>query len=158
MAEPRQFEAKIRWTGERGEGTRRYLGYERSWSIETPGKAPVLCSNDPMLGGDPSLHNPEDLLIASLSACHMLWYLHLASQAKICVKAYEDSPVGIGESDKNSGGAGRFVRAILRPTITLEGEVDFAAADAIHYEIHKTCFIARSVSFPIAYEAHYKTL
>lgn len=157
MGQQHSFDAKIRWMGERGEGTRRYRGYERTWVVETHGKAQILCSNDPMLGGDPSLHNPEDMLIASLSACHMLWYLHRASEAKISVKAYEDNPAGIGESDSKSGGAGRFIQAILRPTITLEGPVDLNVADAIHYEIHKVCFIARSVAFPVTYDATYVT-
>src|SRR6185503_8565871 len=110
-----RYEAEIVWTGNRGRGTQSYRGYDRSWDITTPGKPVVHCSNDPKLGGDPTLPNPEDLLIASLSACHMLWYLHLASNAGIVVHAYRDQPVGIGEIAPN--GAGRFTRAILRPTI-----------------------------------------
>lgn len=148
-----EYLSHVRWAGNRGEGTRTYRGYDRSWVMEAPGKLAVQCSNDPILGGDPSQYNPEDLLVASLSACHMLWYLHFASSAGITVHSYTDDPVGIGETAPN--GAGRFVRAILRPRIIIAPGSDLAKADAIHGRIHEVCFIARSVSFPIGIEATY---
>ncbi|SLN34679.1 OsmC-like protein [Roseovarius litorisediminis] len=153
MAE-HDYTARVVWTGNRGQGTVTYKGYDRTWNIETPGKPVVHCSNDPLLGGDPSLHNPEDLLIAALSSCHMLWYLHLASDAGIAVQSYQDDPLAVGETDK--AGASRFLRATLRPQITVPEGTDLARADALHHEIHKTCFIARSVNFPVAYKARYK--
>jgi organic hydroperoxide reductase OsmC/OhrA len=113
----------------------------------------IECSNDPALGGDPSKPNPEDLLLASLSACHMLWYLHLASEAGIVVRGYEDAPLGVGETGPR--GEGRFVRAVLRPTIEVERGADLAKADALHDAVHEFCFIARSVNFPVSYEARY---
>ncbi|WP_306115516.1 MULTISPECIES: OsmC family protein [unclassified Roseovarius] len=152
MAE-HEYEARVVWTGNRGQGTATYKGYDRTWNIETPGKPVVHCSNDPLLGGDPTLHNPEDLLIASLSSCHMLWYLHLASDAGIAVIAYQDDPLAVGETER--GGAGRFLRATLRPQITVPEGTDLSVADAIHHEIHKTCYIARSVNFPVDYAAEY---
>jgi organic hydroperoxide reductase OsmC/OhrA len=88
MAKQHDYTCLIEWTGDRGDGTRTYRGYDRTWNIATPGKPVVPCSNDPLLGGDPTLHNPEDLLLSSLSACHMLWYLHLASSAGIVVRGY----------------------------------------------------------------------
>jgi organic hydroperoxide reductase OsmC/OhrA len=106
-----------------------------------------------MLGGDPSRPNPEDLLLSGLAACHMLWYLHLASDAGVVVRAYEDNPRGVGETGPR--GEGRFVRAVLRPKITLTRGADLAKADALHHEVHHFCFIARSVNFPIAYDASY---
>ncbi len=148
-----EFTSVIRWTGDRGDGTRTYRGYDRTWNIETPGKAVIACSNDPELGGDPSKPNPEDLLLSALASCHMLWYLHLASKAGIVVRAYEDAPLGIGETLAN--GAGRFVSATLRPTITVEKGADLTKADAIHHEVHDYCFIARSVNFPVDYAATY---
>ncbi|WP_317055206.1 OsmC family protein [Roseovarius rhodophyticola] len=148
------YTARVTWTGNRGQGTASYRAYDRTWNIETPNKPVVHCSNDPLLGGDPTLHNPEDLLIASLSACHMLWYLHLASDAGIVVQGYVDDPLAVGESLPS--GAGRFLSATLRPVITVPDGTDLAKADAIHHEIHKTCFIARSVNFPVTYEARYE--
>lgn len=153
MAKHHDFSAEIVWTGDRGEGTRHYRGYDRTWRIVTPGKAPIECSNDPALGGDPSKPNPEDLLLSSLSACHMLWYLHLASSAGMVVKQYHDNPLGVGETGPR--GEGRFVSAVLRPRIAVERGTDLAKADALHHEVHQFCFIARSVNFPVSYEATY---
>jgi organic hydroperoxide reductase OsmC/OhrA len=153
MAEAHDFAARVEWTGNRGQGTRSYRGYDRSWRIATDGKPPVACSNDPRLGGDPALHNPEDLLVAAASACHMLWYLHYASVAGVVVHAYRDDPLGHGESTPD--GAGRFVAATLRPTITVAAGTDLAVADAIHARIGAVCFVARSLSFPIHHEATY---
>jgi len=113
----------------------------------------IACSNDPMLGGDPTLHNPEDMLISALSACHMLWYLHLASSAGIVVTSYSDTPEGMGETTPD--GAGRFVSAVLRPVIHVKAGADLARAEAIHHEIHKVCFIARSVNFPVTHEGRF---
>lgn len=156
MAQQHDYTCLIEWTGDRGQGTRTYRGYDRTWNIATPGKPVVRCSNDPLLGGDPTLHNPEDLLLSSLSACHMLWYLHLASRAGIVVRGYRDQPIGIGESTPD--GAGRFLRAILKPHIQVVRGADLAKADAIHHEIHKVCFIARSVNFPVDYAATYEAV
>ena len=153
MPASHDFEAVVVWTGDRGDGTRSYRGYDRSWRIATPGKAVIDCSNDPKLGGNPAKPNPEDLLISSLSACHMLWYLHLASNARIVVRGYEDNPVGIGETGPR--GEGRFVRAVLRPRITVEAGADLAKADALHADVRDYCFIARSVNFPVSYEPAY---
>jgi organic hydroperoxide reductase OsmC/OhrA len=114
------YTTRILWTGNRGEGTAHYKAYDRTWDIAVPGKAVVHCSNDPLLGGDPGKMNPEDLLLSALSACHMLWYLHYASDAGIVVTGYSDSPVGVGEVGR--GGAGRFVRATLRPHVTVRGD------------------------------------
>lgn len=148
------YTTRIRWTGNRGEGTAHYKAYDRTWDIAVPGKAPVHCSNDPLLGGDPGKMNPEDLLLSALSACHMLWYLHYASEAGIVVTRYEDSPIGVGEVGR--GGAGRFVSAELRPRIWVAPGADMAEAEAIHHRIHEVCFIARSVNFPVSHAPHFE--
>jgi len=153
MSKTHDYTAKVKWTGDLGEGTRRYRGYDRTWRIETSGKLPIDCSNDPLLGGDATKPNPEDLLLSSLAGCHMLWYLHLASNAGIVVRAYEDMPLGVGETGPR--GEGRFIRAVLRPKITVARGASLAKADALHHEVHRYCFIARSVNFPITYEANY---
>ena len=156
MAKQHDYTSHIVWTGNRGEGTRHYKGYDRTWNIETSGKPVIHCSNDPLLGGDPALPNPEDLLLSALSSCHMLWYLHLASNAGIVVHGYTDTPLGVGESEPS--GAGRFLSATLRPAIDVAAGTDMAKADAIHHEIHKYCYIARSVSFPVGYAATYREM
>lgn len=156
MTQMHEYRCQIRWTGDRGAGTRTYAGYDRSWDIETPGKSVVHCSNDPLLGGDPAKANPEDLLLAALSACHMLWYLHVASDAGIVVRGYQDRPLGAGEVVPT--GAGRFLKVTLRPRITLAPDMNVAAADALHGEVKSVCFIARSVNFPVECDAHYDVL
>jgi len=148
------YTARILWTGNRGTGTRDYRGYGRTWNVETPGKPVIRCSNDPLLGGDPGLHNPEDMLIAALAACHMLWFLHLASDAGITVTAYADDPLAVGETDAD--GASRFLRATLRPRIRVVPGTDLHRADALHGAVHDYCFIARSVNFPVDCRARYR--
>ena len=150
MAKLHDFASSIVWTGSRGEGTRVYKGYDRTWDIALPGKDIIHCSNDPLLGGDPTKMNPEDLLISALSACHMLWYLHLASNAGIAVTDYRDDPIGHGETLPN--GAGRFLAAVLRPKISVLEGADLEFAGELHHKVHDFCFIARSVNFPVSYE------
>lgn len=150
MAKLHDFTSSIIWTGNRGEGTRTYKSYDRTWDIALPGKDIIHCSNDPLLGGDPAKMNPEDLLISALSACHMLWYLHLASNAGIVVTGYRDDPIGHGETLPN--GAGRFVTAVLRPKISVQVGADLEFAGNLHHKVHDFCFIARSVNFPVSYE------
>lgn len=151
MTKLHDFVASIVWTGNHGEGTRTYQGYGRTWDIALPGKGLIHCSNDPLLGGDPGKMNPEDLLISALSACHMLWYLHLASKAGIVVISYRDDPVGHGETLPN--GAGRFLSAMLRPKISVHQGADVKLAAELHQKVHDLCFIARSVNFPVSCEA-----
>lgn len=150
MSKQHDFISKVVWTGNRGEGTKSYNGYDRTWDMAVDGKEVVHCSNDPLLGGDPSKYNPEDILISALSSCHMLWYLHLCSNAKVTVLSYEDNAVGIGESEPS--GKGRFIKAILKPTIIITHDSDADKALQLHDEIHQYCFIARSVNFEVEYE------
>ncbi len=144
-----EYSSRVVWTGNRGEGTVGYRSYDRAWDIAMPGRGVIHCSNDPLLGGDPTKMNPEDLLLSALSACHMLWYLHYASDSGIIVTAYQDEPLGIGSIAP--GGAGCFESAILRPHITVRSGTDIALATAIHDRIHAVCFISRSVNFPVRY-------
>jgi organic hydroperoxide reductase OsmC/OhrA len=141
------FTSRVVWTGNAGAGTESFHAYLRTWDIQVPGKPVVQCSNDPALGGDPGLMNPEDLLLSALAACHMLWFLHLASTAKITVTAYEDAPDGFGETTPD--GAGRFTKVILNPRATVLPGTDVTQAAALHHDVHKYCYIARSMNFPI---------
>lgn len=147
------YTAQIEWTGNNGTGTSSYTAYDRTWQTTTNGKEPIQCSNDPLLGGDPTKHNPEDLLLSALASCHMLWFLHLASDHGIIVHEYKDEPEGVGEVAPN--GIGRFLRATLQPTITVEPGTDTALADDLHRRVHDYCFIARSVAFPVTCCARY---
>lgn len=156
LAQEHEYTCRIDWTGNRGEGTRTYHGYDRTWDIITPDKRTINCSNDPLLGGDPFLPNPEDLLLASLSSCHMLWYLHLASKAQIIVHRYTDDPLGVGQVHPD--GSGQFLSATLRPAIVVAEGTDVEQAEAIHHDVHRYCFIARSVNFPVTYAPTFRIL
>lgn len=152
-----QYTSSIVWTGNTGQGTASYHAYQRTWDIKTPGKPVVHCSNDPLLGGNPERANPEDLLLSAVAACHMLWYLHLASNEKISIWEYQDNP--IGESELEPSGAGRFTKIQLQPKIMLaDSTSSIQVADAIHHEIHQYCFIARSLSCPVVAQASYSFL
>ena len=100
--------------------------------------------------GDATRHNPEDMLLASLSACHMLWYLHLCAVNKIVVTAYEDQPEGAMEVV--SGSDGRFTEVVLRPRVTIAAGSDAARAESLHEVANSKCFVANSVNFPVEHE------
>jgi organic hydroperoxide reductase OsmC/OhrA len=141
------------WTGNTGSGTSRHTAYERAHEISIEGKPVIAGSSDPSFRGDPARHNPEDLLVAALSACHMLWYLALAAKAKMIVTGYVDRAEGTME--ETADGGGHFTRVVLRPEIVLAPGSDREVADAIHPEAHALCFISQSVNFPVTVEATY---
>jgi organic hydroperoxide reductase OsmC/OhrA len=145
------YRATTTWTGNLGEGTRTYRGYSRNHDIAVAGKAPLLCSSDPVFRGDPARHNPEELLVASLSGCHMLWFLHLCADAGIVVAAYRDEATGT--MAETADGGGHFTEVVLRPHVTVAGEADAGRLDALHHRAHALCFIARSVNFPVRCQA-----
>jgi organic hydroperoxide reductase OsmC/OhrA len=145
-----QYELHLCWTGNRGEGTRGYRAYGRDHEWRAAGKPTILGSSDPAFRGDAGRHNPEELLVAALSSCHMLWYLHLCSEAGISVEAYEDDPVGLMQEIPD--GAGQFRRVTLRPAVTYADGSDEEGAKQLHHVAHEKCFIARSVNFEVACE------
>ncbi|BDA85823.1 hypothetical protein Sa4125_33650 [Aureimonas sp. SA4125] len=89
-----RYASHVRWTGNRGSGTSSYTAYGRAHEIAAAGKPVIPGSSDPAFRGDPDRWNPEELLLASLSACHQLWYLHLCARDGIVVTAYEDKAEG----------------------------------------------------------------
>jgi organic hydroperoxide reductase OsmC/OhrA len=150
MARNHRYEVELTWTGDRGTGTSGYTAYARDCKIRVPGKPPILGSSDPAFRGDVRRWNPEELLVASLSACHQLWYLHLCADAGIVVMTYEDRALGVmAEED---GGEGQFVSVVLRPLVTISAGSDPDLAKHLHQAAHVKCFIARSVSFPVTLE------
>jgi organic hydroperoxide reductase OsmC/OhrA len=147
MAHLHQYNATTRWVGNRGQGTKEYKGYDRNHDIAIAGKELLRCSSDPAFRGDKSRQNPEDLLVASLSGCHMLWYLHLCCVNGVVVTDYVDEAVGVME--ENPDGSGQFTEVTLRPSVTVTEKSMVEKAEALHHEANKLCFIARSVKFPV---------
>jgi organic hydroperoxide reductase OsmC/OhrA len=150
MAKEHHYAVTVDWTGNQGTGTSAYKAYARAHEIRGAGKPAIPGSSDPSFRGDAARYNPEELLVASLSTCHMLWYLHLCSVCGIVVTAYADRAEGtmIEEAD----GSGRFTSVVLKPEVTVKPGSDLAKARTLHAEAHKVCFIARSVTFPVTHE------
>jgi len=141
------YEVRVKWTGNEGEGTKTYRGYRRDHIISAGSKPEIAGSSDPAFRGDRSRYNPEELLVAALSSCHMLAYLHLCAVNQISVVDYQDA--AFGEMRENPDGSGEFVRVVLRPVVTIEFGNDRAKATDLHHRAHELCFIARSVNFPV---------
>ena len=143
------YTVTIEWTGNRGDGTASYRAYDRTHEITASSKPPIPGSSDPAFRGDAARYNPEDLLVASLSACHMLTYLHLCSAAGVNVSAYVDD--ARGTMVENGSGGGRFTEVVLRPRVTISAG-DAPVARELHHQAHDLCFIASSVNFPVRCE------
>ena len=141
------YEVRVDWTGNDGQGTKTSRGYRRDHIIACKGKHPIQGSSDPSFRGDPSRYNPEDLLVASLSSCHMLWYLHLCSANQVTVVDYHDKAAGVMR--ENDDGSGEFVSVLLKPVVKISADSNREKALALHGEAHHLCFIARSVNFPV---------
>ena len=145
------YQISLQWVGNRGTGTSNYKAYDRAYEIELPGKPKIFGSSDPAFLGDPTKHNQEELLIAALSSCHMLWYLHLCADAKIIVTTYRDRAAGKMTITENGGG--RFTQVILKPEITISTSSKLEQAQQLHHKAHQLCFIANSVNFPVLCQA-----
>lgn len=142
------YTLQTEWTGNEGSGTSHYKSYSRSYTLSAEGKMQeILASSDPSFLGDASKYNPEELFLASLSACHLLWYLHLCAVNQVIVTAYMDNAAGV--MVENADGSGKFVEVSLFPTITVKSVEMKEKALSLHQEANKMCFIANSCNFPI---------
>ncbi len=141
------YKVDVTWTGSNGKGTTNYTSYERSHEISAEGKPVIACSSDPVFRGDKSRYNPEELLVASLSACHMLWYLHLCANAHVVVTDYVDEPSGT--MIETEDGNGRFTNVTLKPSVKITKDGDPALAKELHEQAHHLCFIANSMNFTV---------
>ena len=145
-----RYTTRLEWTGNRGEGTSGYRAYDRAHEITVAGKPTIAASSDPHFRGDPTRYNPEELLVASLSSCHMLWFLHLCADAGVRVVRYTDAASGTMQTTADGGG--RFTEVVLHPEVHTLGAVDSRRIDELHERAHALCFIAQSVNFPVRCE------
>jgi organic hydroperoxide reductase OsmC/OhrA len=136
----------VEWLGNRGTGTSDYKSYGRDHLVSATGKPPIVGSSDRAFHGDAERWNPEELLVAALSQCHMLTYLHLAATNGIVVTEYTDAATGTFE--QTADGGGHFTIVTLRPIVTISSG-DIAAAIALHHDASEKCFITSSVNFPV---------
>lgn len=141
----------LKWTGNTGSGTQNYRSYNRDHEVWVAGKQhTILGASDPSFRGDPSRYNPEELFLASISNCHMLWYLHLCSAHQIVVLEYLDQAQGIMEEDV--AGSGRFTSVTLYPQVKIKDATMIEQANQLHAAANKMCFIANSCNFKIDHE------
>ncbi|HXW35600.1 MAG TPA: OsmC family protein [Acidimicrobiales bacterium] len=146
-----RYELTARWTGNLGEGTSAYHAYGRNFEIIGNGKPVLLGSADSSFRGDSSKYNPEELLLAALSGCHLLWYLNLCADAGVVVISYEDHPRGTMILGKD--GRGAFSEALLCPKVCVKSEDMKPLAADLHEKANELCFIARSVNFPVRHDS-----
>lgn len=144
------YKTTVLWTGNKGAGTKDYASYGREHTISIEGKPDILGSSDVAFRGDQTKHNPEDMLVSALSVCHMLWYLHLCSDAGIIVVGYKDNATGVME--EKQGGGGHFTGVTLHPYVIITDSARIDEANELHHEAHRKCFIANSCNFPVKHE------
>jgi organic hydroperoxide reductase OsmC/OhrA len=145
-----RYAVEVSWTGNRGQGTASYRAYARDHVLRADGRPPIPGSSDPVFRGDPERWNPEQLLVASLSQCHLLWYLHVCAVSGVVVVAYQDRAEGVMMEGEDGGG--RFTEVTLRPVVTVAEASMAASALELHDRAHELCFIANSVNFPVRHE------
>jgi len=150
------YNTRLEWTGNLGKGTESYRGYERAHMMSVEGKPVILCSSDPSFRGDRSKYNPEEMFLASLSSCHMLWFLHFCSDAGVIVQEYSDSATGtMLESDD---GNGRFKEVVLHPNVKVSENWMLEKINSLHDNAHHFCFISNSCNFPVKHEGTCETI
>ena len=147
MNRQHNYQLEIKWTGNNGTGTSGYRDYERSYLISGDNKTEIQGSSDPAFSGDKSKYNPEELLLAALSGCHMLSYLHLCAVNGVIVTGYTDNAKGI--MMQSPDGNGRFQEVTLQPKVTVAETSMIVKANELHQKANELCFIASSVNFPV---------
>ncbi|MEQ4717027.1 OsmC family protein [Nonomuraea sp. B19D2] len=149
MTRQHTYPVVVTWTGNKGTGTSGYRDYSREHELTAEGPQAIAASSDPAFRGDPSRWNPEQLLVGSLSQCHMLSYLHKCSVAGVVVTEYVDNAVG---TMAETADGGHFTEVVLRPAVTVASPDMVDAAVKLHEDAHSVCFIASSVNFPVRHE------
>ena len=143
------YATELTWTGNTGSGTSSYRSYRRTCEVAAPGKPTLAGSSDPHFRGDADRWNPEELLVAALSQCHLLAFLHEAALAGVVVVGYSDSA---GGTLRTEGNGGRMTEVVLRPVVTVAAAAMAERCAELHDRAHAICFIAASVAFPVRHE------
>ncbi len=147
MNREHHYALSIEWTGNLGTGTSDYRAYTRNHFVSTENKPNILASSDPHFRGDKTRYNPEEMLVAALSSCHMLSYLHLCAVNGVVVIGYTDKPTGT--MVENPNGSGQFTEVTLNPVVKVKDSSMNEKATELHHQAEKLCFIARSVNFAV---------
>lgn len=151
MEKVHRYALDVEWTGNTGEGTKDYRSYKRDYKIRMLHKPIIEGSSEVAFRGDITRHSPEDLFVASIAGCHMLWYLHLCADAGIVVTSYLDAATGSMLEDESGGG--KFSEVVLHPQVSITDSGMVSKAQELHHKANELCYIARSCNFPIKHEA-----
>ena len=146
------FACTLHWTGASKGPVRDYESYSRELRVDFDGKPSLDMSSAPAFKGDPSRHNPEDLLVAALSSCHFLTYAAICAKMGVVLVGYEDAATGVMERVER---VIRFTSVVLHPKVTLARDTPpekLELARTLHEKAHAGCFIASSVNFPVTHE------
>lgn len=143
------YAVEVEWTGNIGSGTSSYRSYRRTCTVRASGHPDLAGSSDPHFRGDADRWNPEELLVAALSQCHLLAFLHAAAAAGVVVVGYTDAATGTMVTEGNGG---RMTSVELHPVVTVASEAMVDQVAALHDTAHHDCFIANSVNFPVRHE------
>jgi organic hydroperoxide reductase OsmC/OhrA len=146
------YHTNLQWTGNTGNGTASYRGYERAYLISAEGKPAFQGSSDPSFRGDKTKYNPEELFLASLSSCHMLWFLHFCSEASVIVLEYADTATG--KMSEMDDGNGKFSEVILKPFVKVKETWMIEKTASLHEKANRFCFIANSCNFPVKHDGY----
>lgn len=136
------YETRALWRGSTGAG---WDGYDRAHEVTAPPAAQALTVTTGESHGDPSLLNPEQLLVAAASSCQLLWFLHLAAKARVDVVEYEDRAEGHMP-------AGAITEIVLRPRIAVAGDASDERIERLCELAHRECNVAKSLSGEVRVE------
>ncbi len=147
MGREHNYNISITWTGNRGTGTSDYRAYDRNHTIQAVDKAEIAGSSDPAFRGDKTRYNPEEFMVAALSTCHMLSYLHVCVVNGVVVTDYKDNATGTMAETPDGGG--HFTEVMLNPVVTVKDASMIDKANELHHKASELCFIASSINFPV---------
>ena len=155
MSAQHEYQAKVLWQRREGE---KYTDnrYSRAHEWHFDGGVTVPASSSPLVVpaplSNPAAVDPEEAFVASLSSCHMLFFLYHVARKGYIVERYEDAAVGV--MGKNARGASAMVKVTLRPAVNWSGERRPSNEEllALHEQSHHDCYIANSVTAEMAVE------
>jgi organic hydroperoxide reductase OsmC/OhrA len=142
----RRYETRLNWSGSTGVG---WDSYDRLHSATAPPAEQEIRLTTGESHGDPSILNPEQLLVMAASSCQMLSFLHLAAKARIDVVAYDDEATGVMPEDDMPL---RITEITLRPRITVVGDASEERVRKLVHTAHEHCFIANSLKSAVSIE------
>ncbi len=150
MSDTHTFETTLAWPADAAQKLPPDPAFSRNSVLAAPGKPVIVASSPAVFGGDTARYNPEEMLMLSLSQCHLLTYLAIAAKKRMGILKYEDRVVGT--LGMGASGKMQMVDVLLRPRVTVAKGTNLTDAHALHETAHASCFMANSVNFTVRNE------